>query len=361
LQASERKFRGLVENAGDLIYLTDRAGNLAYVNPAAATLLGWDPDVLCAESRSVLALVHPQDVPAVAAALERMLDGEIMRAFEYRMVRADGTGFRWFSQTNVPLRDERGTVIGIQGIAHDITERREMQEQIARGERLADLGRMAASIAHEIRNPLGAIVNSIGVLRRPGGAADPQLLNIVTEEAARLDGIIREFLLFARPPARAPQPCDLPSLVDETVVLFRRDEQLPRASTVTVRCGPDLPLLLVDPKQLRQVLWNLLKNGAEAIAEGGHIDVSVDLEPSGDAVTVIVTDDGHGVADPSAIFEPFYTTRAQGTGLGLAVVSRIVRDHGGSVWAENLAEGGARFVCRLPVAAACRSAPEVLS
>ena len=183
------------------------------------------------------------------------------------------------SQTNVPLRDERGTVIGMQGIAHDITDRREMHDQMARAERLADLGRMAAGIAHEIRNPLGAIVNSINVLRRPGGSAEPQLLQIVTEEAARLDGIIREFLLFARPPARAPLPCDLPSLVQDTVVLFRRDEELPSGAVVDVRCASDLPLVLIDPQQFRQVLWNLLKNGAEAIAEGGRILVSVDLEP----------------------------------------------------------------------------------
>jgi PAS domain S-box-containing protein len=361
LQASERKFRGLVENAGDLIYLTDRAGHLTYMNPAAATLLGWDPEVLCAESRSVLALVHPADLPAMTVALERMLDGEIMRAFEYRMVRASG-GFRWVSQTNVPLRDERGNVIGMQGIAHDITDRREMHEQMARAERLADLGRMAAGIAHEIRNPLGAIVNSINVLRRPRGTADPQLLQIVTEEAARLDGIIREFLLFARPPARAPLPCDLPSLAHDTVVLFRRDEELPTGAVVDVRCGPDLPLVMIDPQQFRQVLWNLLKNGAEAIAEGGRIVLSVDMEPdSGNTVLVSVIDDGHGMADPAAVFEPFYTTRAQGTGLGLAVVARIVRDHGGSTWAENLPQGGARFVCRLPVAASANIAPEVLS
>jgi signal transduction histidine kinase len=296
----------------------------------------------------VLELVHPEDTSRVAAALDRMLAGEVVRAFEYRMIHADRLAFRWFSQTNVPLRDEVGTVVGMQGIAHDITNRREMQEQIARAERLADLGRMAAGIAHEIRNPLGAIVNSIDVLRRPGASADPRLLNIVTEEAARLDAIIHDFLLFARPPARAPLPCDLLSLVDDTVVLFRRDGELPPDATVSVRAEQNLPLVTIDPKQIRQVLWNLLRNAAEATVSG-RIDVEMQLAPSGDALTLSVTDDGHGVADPSSIFEPFYTTRANGTGLGLAVVSRIVRDHGGSVWAENVPGRGARFVCRLPV------------
>jgi PAS domain S-box-containing protein len=351
LQASERKFRGLVENAGDLIYLTDRAGRLTYVNPAARTLLGWEPAALCGGSRSVLDLVYPEDVPAVAAALDRMLAGEIVRAFEFRMIHADGAAFRWFSQTNVPLRDERGAAVGMQGIAHDITSRREMQDQIARAERLADLGRMAASIAHEIRNPLGAIVNSINVLRRPGASADPRLLNIVTEEAARLDGIIHDFLLFARPPARTPLLCDLRSLVDDTVTLFRRDGELTANTTVSVRCDRPVLLVTTDPKQMRQVLWNLLRNAAEAMPAGGRIDVDVQLADDG-MLTLSVIDDGHGVSDPAAVFEPFYTTRANGTGLGLAVVSRIIRDHGGSVWAENVAGRGARFLCRFPVATA---------
>jgi PAS domain S-box-containing protein len=351
LQASERKFRGLVENAGDLIYLTDRAGRLTYVNPAARTLLGWEPAALCGGSRSVLDLVYSEDVPAVAAALDRMLAGEIVRAFEFRMIHADGAAFRWFSQTNVPLRDERGAAVGMQGIAHDITSRREMQDQIARAERLADLGRMAASIAHEIRNPLGAIVNSINVLRRPGASADPRLLNIVTEEAARLDGIIHDFLLFARPPARTPLLCDLRSLVDDTVTLFRRDGELTANTTVSVRCDRPVLLVTTDPKQMRQVLWNLLRNAAEAMPAGGRIDVDVQLADDG-MLTLSVIDDGHGVSDPAAVFEPFYTTRANGTGLGLAVVSRIIRDHGGSVWAENVAGRGARFLCRFPVATA---------
>jgi two-component system sensor histidine kinase PilS (NtrC family) len=210
---------------------------------------------------------------------------------------------------------------------------------------------MAASIAHEIRNPLGAIVNSINVLRRPGASADPRLLNIVTEEAARLDGIIHDFLLFARPPARTPLLCDLRSLVDDTVTLFRRDGELTANTTVSVRCDRPVLLVTTDPKQMRQVLWNLLRNAAEAMPAGGRIDVDVQLADDG-MLTLSVIDDGHGVSDPAAVFEPFYTTRANGTGLGLAVVSRIIRDHGGSVWAENVAGRGARFLCRFPVATA---------
>jgi signal transduction histidine kinase len=116
-----------------------------------------------------------------------------------------------------------------------------------------------------------------------------------------------------------------------------------------VRAERNLPLVTIDPKQIRQVLWNLLRNAAEAMPSCGRIDVEVELAENGDALTLSVTDDGHGIAEPAAIFEPFYTTRANGTGLGLAVVSRIVRDHAGSIWAENVPGRGARFVCRFPL------------
>jgi PAS domain S-box-containing protein len=349
LQTSERKFRGLVENAEDLIYLTDRAARFTYLNPAASTLLGCDPDSLSDEPLTVLSVIHPDDRPALAAAFERTLAGEILHALEFRMAQADGATYRWFSQTNVPLRDDNGRVVGIQAVAHDITERRAMRAQIAQAERFADLGRMAAGIAHEIRNPLNAIANSVNVLRR-GSLADPRLMQIVREEVDRLDAIVREFLAFARPPSWAPIPLDLPALIDDTVVLFRRDLGLPNGVDVVVQHSGALPLVTADPRQLRQVLWNLLKNAAEAMSHPGHIDIETSITLDGASAIVSVTDDGGGITDATAVFEPFYTTRAQGTGLGLAVVARIIREHHGTISAANEPGRGACFTFHLPVA-----------
>lgn len=348
LDASERKFRGLVENAEDMIYLTDPAGRLTYINSVAERLLGVDPLQVCAERRPVLSLVHPDDLPRVGASFERMLAGEMLRSFDVRMVTTGGATV-WMSQTNVPLRDETGVIVGMQGTAQDVTRRRELEQQMAQAERLADLGRMAAHIAHEIRNPLGAIVNSITVLRRPGTPPDPKLLQIVTEEADRLDRIIREFLLFARPPARASVPCHLTELIDDTILLFNRDGGLPAGITLRTACSATLPLVVVDPSQIRQVLWNLLRNAAEAMPRGGTIDVTAAPVSDAPAVTIAVTDDGPGVEDDANVFVPFYTTRPQGTGLGLAIVERIVRDHGGHVSVTNVSGRGACFRLQLPL------------
>jgi PAS domain S-box-containing protein len=349
LQASERRFRGLVENAEDLIYLTNREGGVVYANPALERLLGHEPERLLVSGLTVLSLVHPADREKLEPLVQQMLEGQVLRSVEFRMMHADGRRFCWFSQTNVPLRDEAGHVAGMQCIAHDVTDRRAMEEQIARAEQLAHLGRMAANIAHEIRNPLGAIVNSVNMLRRPQAARDHRLLEIVSEEADRLNAIITDFLMFARPPARVAVPCDIAELVDSTVTLFRRGGKSWTNVDVGVSCAPGLPAVPADPNQMRQVLWNLLVNAVEATPVPQRVEVEATASEDGKTITIGITDDGPGVTDVEGVFEPFYTTKPHGTGLGLAVVARIVRDHGGFVRVDNVAGRGARFTVGLPV------------
>ena len=136
-------------------------------------LLGFVPAALCASGASLLSLVHPDDRQRIALLLPSLVNGQVTRALELRMQHADGARVLWFSQTSVPLRDESGATTGLQCMAQDITARRDLQEQMVREQRFGDLGRMAASIAHEIRNPLGAIVNSINVLKRPHNQEAP--------------------------------------------------------------------------------------------------------------------------------------------------------------------------------------------
>ncbi len=353
LQASERRFRGLVENAEDLIYLTDREGRILYANAALERLLQHDPVELCRSKRTILSLTHPADRDRVARRLSVVARGEVLRALEFRMLCADGERFRWFSQTTVPLRDESGEVTGTQCIAHDMTTRREMQEQVASAERLADLGRLAASLAHEIRNPLGAIVNSINALRLPRAAGDHRLHDIITEEAQRLNGIISDFLVFARPPASVPVLSNLAELLETAVMLFERSGRLPAGVRLRWRCGEEVPDVIADPNQMRQVLWNLISNAVDATGAHGRVDIAATASADGDRVSVSVTDDGPGVQNVTEIFRPFFTTKAHGTGLGLAVVGQIVRAHGGVIRVDNVEHRGARVTFTIPVGIPC--------
>jgi len=226
-----------------------------------------------------------------------------------------------------------------------------MLEQIAAAERLADLGRMAASLAHEIRNPLSAIVNSINALRQPRAAGDHRLFDMITEEARRLDGIINEFLCFARPPRCLPVACNVAELVETAVILFEQSGRLAPNVTLRWSCPADLPEMFADHDQMRQVLWNLISNAVDATsAKGGRIDVDARLAPDGNGVAIAITDEGPGVDDAAAIFEPFFTTKAHGTGLGLVVVGQIVHSHGGDIVVDNIEDRGARVTFAIPLA-----------
>ena len=308
-----------------------------------------EPEALSRSRRTILSLVHPADRDRVARCLAVVAAGQVLRALEFRMIYPDGERFRWFSQTTVPMRDESGDVAGTQCIAHDMTARRNMQEQVAGAERLADLGRLAASLAHEIRNPLGAIVNSINAMKHPRAAGDHRLHDIITEEAHRLDGIISDFLTFARPPASVPVVCNVAELLETSVILFEQSGRLARGVHLYWSCPSYVPDVLADPNQMRQVLWNLISNAVDATGADGSVDVVARLSPEGDAVSIAVTDDGPGVQNVSEIFRPFFTTKAHGTGLGLAVVAQIIRNHGGAIIVSNVPERGARITFTIPV------------
>ena len=213
-------------------------------------------------------------------------------------------------------------------------------------ERLAMLGRLAAGLAHEIRNPLGSISGSIEMLRESPDLSDEdkQLCDIVTRETARLNRLVTDMMDLARPRAPQPEPVDVAALARDVVELARRSE---RGSDVTVVYeGPDDRVMAwCDGAQIRQVLWNLVRNGVQASAAGTQVVVRVSAGPK---VGLTVLDAGPGVSPEAKdrIFDAFYTTRAHGAGIGLAVVKRVIDDHakyGATIDVESPSSGGAEF------------------
>lgn len=206
----------------------------------------------------------------------------------------------------------------------------EANERALAAERLALLGRIAAGLAHEIRNPLGSISGSIEMLREAPGLSDEdrRLCDIVQREAARLNHLVSDMMDLAGPKRPEPQDVDVASLAREVVELASRSERS-GAGDVTVHYrGPVGPLVArCDAAQMRQVLWNLVRNGVQA--SGAGTSVTVSIAAVGDRVEMAVTDEGPGIAPEAAqkIFDAFYTTRAGGAGIGLAVVRRIIEDH----------------------------------
>jgi two-component system sensor histidine kinase PilS (NtrC family) len=250
-----------------------------------------------------------------------------------------------------PLRDVRDRVIGRVINFTDLTELRRMEAQVKRQERMATIGQLAAGIAHEIRNPLASMSGSIELLKEGSAVSedDRTLMTIVMREIDRLNALISELLDYANPRPRETAALDLTVLIDETVKVFRQDRSRGDVEVETILPPPGSMQITADPAKLRQVIWNLVRNAADAATSGGgHVAVSVGEEDG--AVIVSITDDGPGISteNQSRIFDPFFTTKKRGTGLGLAMVHSIVTEHGGTIDVDSEPGTGTRFVIRLP-------------
>jgi two-component system sensor histidine kinase PilS (NtrC family) len=260
--------------------------------------------------------------------------------------------------TASPLVGRAGEPLGATVIFQDLTRLRAMEAAMQRSERLADLGRVAAGLAHELRNPLASMSGCIELLRASATSEeDSRLMGIVLREAGRLDQLVTRFLQFSRPAPLRREDVDLAQLAAETLEVFAQDRAAARVEIVRELAPAPA---WCDPDQLRQVLWNLLLNAAQAIAghaagegRGGRVRIASSVGPVGEAL-LVVEDDGPGIApqDATQLFTPFFTTKEKGTGLGLATVQRIADAHGGSVTIDSSPGHGARVTLRLPPRAA---------
>ncbi len=249
------------------------------------------------------------------------------------------------------LHGRDGERAGTAVIFQDLTDLRAMEEAVERSKRLADLGQVAAGLAHELRNPLASVSGCVELLRGAQGLSeeDQRVLGIVLRETARLDELLTRFLEFTRPAPPHRVPTDLAVVVGETLDMFAADPAV--QGLAIARAFLHSPVEC-DPDQIRQVVWNLLANSAQALRDAGrpgNVRVSCAPQPDGGAI-LSVADDGPGIAaaERARIFTPFFTTKPHGTGLGLAVVQRIVDAHGGSVVVDATPGSGARFTIRLP-------------
>ncbi len=334
----------IVQSVNSGLLTIDAGGRITFLNRAAEQMLGLSLGALTGRHADrFLGAFHIETARG-----------------ETDLARADGTRVR-LGYSSFPLLGRKGAPMGTAVIFQDLTQLRSMEERVARSERLADLGQMAAGLAHELRNPLASMMGSVELLGgAPLGAEDRRLLDIVLREGGRLEQLVTEFLAFARPAPPRREPFDLGVLAGEALEAFEHD---PAAAGVEVRRELRPAPASGDPDQLRQVLWNLLLNAAQALQAAppgdrrGWVKVSCGRSAGG-GVELVVEDSGPGVApaDQPHVFTPFFTTKPNGTGLGLATVHRIVDSHGGSLTLESEPGHGARFSVRLP---ALTAAPPV--
>lgn len=286
--------------------------------------------------------------------LESVLSGGERRRREERAVkRADG-GEAVLLLSVAPLRDATGALAGAVGSAQDVTQLRDLERALARKERLAALGEMAAVLAHEIRNPLGGIQLYAGVLGRSEALSEEEhgVVEKLSSGVTGLNKLVDDMLAFAREIVADRVKQDVRMPIEGA--LAQAALELEAKSVIIERLGWDRPLeAAVDGDLVGRAFLNLFLNAAEAVEPGGRLELAARFETVGGrrCLAVRVSDDGKGLGpeELEQVFDPFYTTKAKGTGLGLAVVSRIVAAHGGEITAENRPEGGASFLVRLPV------------
>jgi len=256
---------------------------------------------------------------------------------------------------SVPLTGKDGQPAGAMLDLHDLTQIKRMAGELKRADELAAVGALSARMAHEIRNPLAAISGSVQLvaLRDWADDKDKRLFSIILRETDRLDGLLREFLVYAKPATPAKVPLQLKGVIAELIPLLSRDPRLVGIS-IDNRI-PEHVVVLFDKDQCKQVFWNLVVNGAEAMEGKGRIRIEADRQRAGgpgeqDTVRIRVIDNGQGMspADVTRVFEPFFTTKKGGTGLGLATVYRIVETHGGRITVSSYQGKGTTMTVLLP-------------
>jgi len=266
-------------------------------------------------------------------------------------LRITGPGDRSLELTCSPVRQPDGRVFLLE-LVSDVTERERMRSRLTEAERLASVGELAAGVAHEIRNPLTAIVNATTLLDRGATlTADERTATTgaVRKEARRLNGILTDFLRFARPSEPKRVDGHLGDVVTHVAALAGEHRAGAHSLVLETRVDPDVPRFAFDSNQLTQVLWNVSINAIEAMKGQGRLRIHVRRE--GNEAVIEVVDTGPGIPpdDLRRIFEPFYSKHSGGTGLGLPIARRIVGAHGGQIDVESVVGEGTRVLIRLPV------------
>ena len=323
--------------------LTADAGHrITFLNRAGGDLLGVDPARAAGQSIADLGFVFPDTWESIR---ERSRGRETYRG-EIELERVNGRQIVGFSLRALKDNDEEGLLILFQ----DLTEMKKLERKARFNEQLAAVGELAAGIAHEIRNPLASISGSVQVLTSEldVGPAERRLMEIIVSESQRLSRTIEEFLRFVRPQERRVESFDVAATIAEVMDLFRLSDEVSDAHQIVVDVAPPSSTLSGDRDQIRQIVYNVAKNAVRAMAAGGRLTVVGREDEAWYSIQFIDTGRGMNQEQLSRLFTPFSTAFDGGTGLGMAIVRRIVHDHGGAIDADSRPGEGTTVTVLLP-------------
>jgi two-component system NtrC family sensor kinase len=347
----ERDFnRNILNNTQSMILVLDTARLVSYANRRCFEAGYREQDLL---GHPLVEMAAPSRRPILEEALERTLQGSPVENLEIPAFRGNGATGK-FSISLSPMRDEKGDINSIVVVMTDVTDAADLQAKLMHTEKMAALGQLVSGVAHEVNNPLAAIVGFTDLLLENTQIPEEAKgeLKVILQEAQRTRTIVRNLLSFARQMPAQREPLQVNSVVQQTLKL-RAYDLSNRGVETAERYQDDLPLTVGDPNQLQQVFLNIVNNAYDALQEvdrPGKIEIST-WHGKGQ-IEIAFRDNGPGISHPDRIFDPFFTTKevGKGTGLGLSICYGIVRAHRGEIIARNNPDGvGCTFLVRLPV------------
>lgn len=355
LRESEERFRQMAEHIREVFFLVDfREKRMLYVSPAVEEIWGQPRERFYENPTLMFDPVHPDDRAYIEEALaQQQITGEFNE--EFRIIRPDGS-VRWILDRVVPIQNDSGEVYRLVGIVEDITERKRAEEHVQETARLASIGELAAGVAHEVNNPLTAVLGySQLVLAEDLPSSVRVDVQTIHSEAQRAAKIVQNLLSYARKSGSDRIYINVNSVLERALELKSYDL---KTSGIVVICdfSEDLPSTMIDEHQMVQVFVNILTNAQQAF---GSIDANAQITlgsfESGGRIRITISDNGPGISveHQAKIFAPFFTTKdvGTGTGLGLSICYGIIRQHGGEIWADSIQGEGVTFHIELPILA----------
>ncbi len=337
----------IVESIRSGLVTTDLDGNIYTFNAAATEITGYRLDEMQGKSLySLFGDIKEQIDLSLAASGE----GEQLPRFEADLLTPEGFAVRIGFSVSL-LLSETNEATGLIITFQDLTEIRSMEESVRRKDRLAAVGRVAAGLAHEIRNPLGAMRGAIQVLESntPPETSQAGLMDIVLKESDRLNSIITNFLGYARPMAGNFTESDVGEAIRDTITLLKHSPDVSKDHELIEDLGLEPVVISADITQLKQIFWNLARNAIQAMPDGGALRVGLETIPN-NRIRITFEDSGKGMSPEQVeqLFEPFSNSTTGGTGLGLSIVYQIVRDHNGAINVRSLEGQGTVITIELP-------------
>jgi two-component system, sporulation sensor kinase E len=343
-RAVKEHLESIINQTADAIHITDLDGNVLRVNRAFEQLYGW-------RSREVegrqLKIIPPGTEEQMREQHAQLIEGMSITSNETTWMKKDGSRVE-VSVSTAPVRDEAGEITALISVSRDITSRNRMEELLRRSEKLTTVGQLAAGVAHEIRNPLTTLRGFLQ-LQQETNKLNHRHLDLMLSELDRINLIVGEFLILAKPQAVHFQERDIRFILGDVISLLDSQAHLHGVEFV-LNASSDSAMVHCEENQLKQVFINLLKNGMEAMPDGGNIRIKLNHDEENSRVRIEIKDEGTGIPEElmPKLGEPFFTSKESGTGLGLMVSQRIIQSHKGMMDIKSVMNKGTTVIIDLP-------------